>query len=89
MLKKVRHRTSFLPVGGLLFIAEDANEDTAEEADEAVIVGGDGDDEKCADISGDIFVCLKFLCALFVLCIKVGPFRVVWLSDVGVFCGTE
>ena len=36
---------SFLPVGGLLFIIEFPVEDTWEEAEEAVIVGGEGDDE--------------------------------------------
>ena len=44
---------SFLPVGGLLFIPADPRDDTAEEADDAVMVGGEGEEEKCAGISGE------------------------------------
>lgn len=43
-----------LPVGGLLFITADPKDDTAEEAEEAVMVGGDGEEEKCEGISGEI-----------------------------------
>ena len=43
----------FLPVGGLLFITADPKDDTAEEADDAVMVGGEGEEEKCAGISGE------------------------------------
>ena len=48
--------TLCLPVGGLLFIPEDPKDDTAEEAEEGVIVGGEGEEEKCAGISGDILL---------------------------------
>ena len=46
-----------IPVGGLFFIADEAAEDTADEADDAVIVGGEGDEEKWAAISDEIFFC--------------------------------
>ena len=47
----------YIPVGGLFFIADEAAEDTADEADDAVIVGGEGDEEKCAATSDEIFIC--------------------------------
>ena len=51
-----------VPSGSLHFIADDVLEDIAEEADEAVIVGGEGDAEKWADTSGKILFCWVLFC---------------------------
>ena len=84
---------SFLPVGGLLFIIEFPVEDTWEEAEEAVIVGGEGDDENWADKSDNDLSVISLILAPFSLFKVLGILNVSWPSDfplplnIGLFVG--
>ena len=73
----------------MLLIAEDANDDTTDDADEAVIVGGEGEEEKWADVSGETLHCWTLGCIPIPCLIPFALFPCLSFSKEANFCEPE